>query len=117
MTALYADFERFYWKRAPLIQVIFGAFLTAVAGFLVVIALLVFAQQSNEASQRHKEANTVRSACVRARTFGPPLIDFLEQAEGRLNLGPLERVLTVGGKKQSVISFYRSTIPANCPPQ
>lgn len=99
-------FDVFYRQYASLFQVATGALLVAVSVFLVVIALIVFRQQSNESTQRHAEAKTVRLSCTRSRKFGPPLIDFLERAESKLRVDALP---------PAVIVYYRSTIPKSCP--
>lgn len=115
---VYRRFDGFYRKWASLFQVATGSLLIAVSAFLVVIAILVFSQQSNEHKQRVREEHTVRTACVRARIFGPPFIDHIERVEHRLHLGALERLVEYppgSHKLESVLHFYRSTIPKRCP--
>lgn len=111
----YRRAEAFYARNRLVFQVAWGAFVTAAAGLTVFLALAVAAQQSREHSRHHEEAVTVRVACERSHTFGPPLIAFLQGAEDRLHIGALEQKVTINGKKESVIAFYLSTIPASCP--
>lgn len=89
--------------------------MSAAAVLTVVVAFAVAAQQSREHSRHHEEAVTVRVACERSHTFGPSLIAFLQGAEDRLHIGALEQKVTIAHKQESVIAFYRSTIPASCP--
>lgn len=96
-------------------RILLGAFWTATSLFLIVIAIIVFEQQSSESQRKRTESHTVKVACERSRTFGPPFIDFLREAEHHLGIDPLERELKVGGKRVTVLGFYSSTIPQRCP--
>lgn len=105
----------FYDRWQALMNLLWGGFIALIATFLAVVAVIVFQQQEAEHAHHRLEAKTVHTTCIRSVVFGPPLIDFLERAEGRLHTGALDRELTVEGKKQSVIAFYRTTIPKSCP--
>lgn len=111
----YSAFDAWCKKHVALIQVFMGAVVLALATFVAVIAILVFAQQHREHEQHHKEAVTVRIACERSQHFGPALVDFLVGAEAKLQVGALLRPINIDGHDESVIEFYRSTIPTKCP--
>lgn len=102
-------------KHSGIINTVFGIFWTASALFVVVISIIVFAQQEERDREHKREAKTVRTACVRSKVFGPPFLAFLEQTEGKLGIEPLNVRLKIEGKETSVLDFYRSTIPRSCP--
>lgn len=72
----------------------------------------------NLAHEQRVTAVQARTACIRSRVFGPPFISHIERVEARLHTGALEGKVEwpIGSHKtESVLKFYRSTIPETCP--
>lgn len=71
--SLYLQFDEFFKRWAALLQMITGVVLLVVATVVAIIAVIVFSQASNEATQRHREASEVRLVCERTREFAPAI--------------------------------------------
>ena len=87
-----AWWEAFYRRYGALMQLVLGAFLVAVAVFLVVIALEL-------RSFRSYGDHLVRAQCERSREFSPQIADFYE-AQHALDA--------------KTLGDYRATIPKHC---
>ncbi len=92
-----------------------------IALFFVILATIgvgvsvVDTTRAREHQKTLTELRVVKETCERSRTFGPPLVAFLVDVEGKLHTGDLERLVPLDGKKRPVITYYKATIPSSCP--
>jgi hypothetical protein len=92
MSSVKTQLDRFYTRWGSVVQLVTGAFLIAVAGVVVFVAVSLY-------SYRSYGDHLVRTQCQRSKEFSPPVADFYEAHHV---LGP------------KTLRDYRATIPKHC---